>query len=99
MPRQTNIFIQEVTYETLLAYCLNCCLQGHNSKTCKRKSHKVSEKNLNLDGVKKDHKWVRKEHKKILEDKENYSNTRVVIFQKSEISQLENELLNSAEKT
>lgn len=57
MPRQLNSFIQEVTYETLLAYCLNCYMQGHNSKTCKWKvQNKVFDQILNMDGVKKDHK-------------------------------------------
>lgn len=44
MPRQPNSFTQEVTYETLPAYCINCSMQGHNSKTCKWKvQNKVSD--------------------------------------------------------
>lgn len=73
-------------------------MQGHNSKTFKWKSHKVSKQNSNLDEV-KDHKWVCKEQMKIFEDKENSLDTRVAISQKGETSQLEKELFNLAEKT
>lgn len=69
IPRQANSFIQEVKYETLLAYYLNCCMQGHNSRTCKWKPHIVFEKILLSEGGKKKINEFEKNRRKSLKIK------------------------------
>ncbi|KAF5458293.1 hypothetical protein F2P56_022329 [Juglans regia] len=63
-PRNPQSFYPTIEFETLLAYCLRCHVQGHNAKTCKWEGKK---QNANLkepkDKAKTDQAWVIKETK------------------------------------
>lgn len=61
-PTNPQSFYQDIEYETLPTYCMHCCVQGHNVRTCKwvGKKRDATHK-LRKEGLKSYPTWVQKE--------------------------------------
>lgn len=68
-PMNPQWFCQGAIYETLSAYYMNCKIQGHNLKTCKKETHRSDPVSKNLKVGRKVKKvWVRQSRDLVIEE-------------------------------